>query len=197
MSDEIRSASKETIETLKSLGISIVMITGDNEFVAKKIADALGIEEYYYGLTPVEKVKRIRKLKKQYQSKTVVFVGDGINDAPVLKNADVGIAMGEFGSDAAIEVSDIVLMHDDLSKLPTIFNISKKTRKIVIENIVFALTVKIAVLILAIFDKSGYIRMWEGVFADVGVSLIATINALRAVFDGKTLKRIIKSRGIK
>ena len=156
------------------------MLTGDNENVAKSVADELKIKKYYSNLTPVEKVKRIRKIKKESKGK-VIFVGDGVNDAPVLNNADIGIAMGEFGTDAAIEVSDIVLMHDDLKKLPELFLISKRTRAIVFENIIFALAIKLIVLVAAARDETGLIRMWEGVFADVGVSLIATLNALRVI----------------
>ena len=180
LTDETRSDSLETVNNLRILGYDVAMLTGDNENVAKSVADELKIKKYYSNLTPVEKVKRIRKIKKESKGK-VIFVGDGVNDAPVLNNADIGIAMGEFGTDAAIEVSDIVLMHDDLKKLPELFLISKRTRAIVFENIIFALAIKLIVLVAAALDETGLIRMWEGVFADVGVSLIATLNALRVI----------------
>lgn len=181
LTDEIRDASLNTLNNLKLLGYKIAMLTGDNENVARNVANELKIDNYYHSLTPVEKVKKIRKIKKENNKNKVIFVGDGVNDAPVLNNADIGIAMGEFGTDAAIEVSDIVLMHDDLNKLPELFLISRRTRCIVFENIIFALLIKFIVLIGAAIDKSGIIKMWEGVFADVGVSLIATLNALRVI----------------
>jgi len=178
LKDEIREDSKETIEQIKKLNIDVAMLTGDSELVAKEVATELGIDNFYYGLTPVEKVKRLRKLKKNYPDKKVIFVGDGVNDTPVLNNSDIGIAMGRLGSDAAIEVADIVLMNDEIAKLINVFTIAKKTKEVVLENIIFALTIKIIVLLLAVTIESGLIRMWEGVFADVGVSLIATINSL-------------------
>lgn len=189
--DEIRDECIETIRKLKSSGIDVAMLTGDNERVANRVAQELGIEKFYSGLTPIEKVKRIRKLKKEYPGKRLVFIGDGVNDAPVILNSDIGIAMGKLGTDAAIEVSDIVLMNDDLTKLTDIFRIAKKVKTIVMENIIFALAVKLIVLIIAAVSDSGNIHMWEGVFADVGVSLIATINSLRVSSIDK--KQFIKN----
>ena len=175
------------------------MLTGDNESIANSVATELEIDRHYSGLTPVDKVRILRKLRKEFKNRKIIFVGDGINDAPVLTNADIGIAMGKLGTDAAIEVSDVVLMNDDLSKLIDLLRIAHKTRKVVVQNIEFALAVKIIVLALAAIDKTGFVRMWEGVFADVGVSLIAVINSLRvASIDRKGIfKRLNPFRNIK
>lgn len=177
--DELREESKQAIDTLKQMGINVAMITGDTEEIAKDVAYDLGIEKVYANMTPIDKVKRIRKLKKQYGKQTVAFVGDGMNDAPVLSCADVGIAMGSFGSDAAIEVADIVLMQDDLLQVISAIKLAKKTVKIIKQNIIFALIVKGIVLLMATIIPE-YTKMSEGVFADVGVSLIAILNSLRA-----------------
>lgn len=177
--DELREESKKTIDTLKQMGINVAMITGDTEEIAKGVANDLGIEKVYANMTPIDKVKRIRKLKKQYGKQTVAFVGDGMNDAPVLSCADVGIAMGGFGSDAAIEVADIVLMQDDLLQVISAIKLAKKTVTIIKQNIIFALVVKGIVLLMATIIPE-YTKMSEGVFADVGVSLIAILNSLRA-----------------
>lgn len=178
LKDEIREEAKAMIAELKASGIDVAMFTGDKEAIALEVGNELGIDNVYYEMTPVEKVKRLRKLKLQLRGKSKqVFIGDGINDAPVLSSADVGIAMGGLGSDAAIKVADVVLMNDDLTKIPTVIEIAKKTRRIVLQNVILALVVKIIVLALAPFGLS---YMWEAIFADVGVSLIAIINSLRA-----------------
>lgn len=178
LEDEIRNESFETVKQLKKLGIDVAMLTGDTEDIAWDAANQLGIQKVYANMNPIDKVRRVRKLKKNYNNKKIVFVGDGMNDAPVLSCADVGIAMGGLGSDAAIDVADIVLMTDDLTKLIDAIKISRKTVKIVYENIIFSLVVKGLVLLGAVFLPQ-YTKMWEGVFADVGVSLIAVINSMR------------------
>ena len=177
--DEIREEAQATIMELKSMGIKVAMFTGDNENIASSTCSKVGIERFYANLTPVDKVKRLRKLKKKLKNKNQLFIGDGVNDAPVLSNADIGVAMGVLGSDAAIEVADVVLMTDELQKLPMAIRIAKKTKFIVYENIFIALFVKLVVLLLATFSM-GIPLMWEAIFADVGVCLIATFNSLRA-----------------
>jgi Cd2+/Zn2+-exporting ATPase len=178
LKDEVRPEAKQVVEEIKKLGIEVAMFTGDKEEVALEVGKYLGIDNVYFEMTPVDKVKRLRKLKLQLHGKSKqVFIGDGINDAPVLGSADVGIAMGGLGSDAAIKVADVVLMNDDLTKIPTIIQIAKKTKRIVLQNVILALLVKIIVLSLAPFGLS---YMWEAIFADVGVSLIAIINSLTA-----------------
>jgi Cd2+/Zn2+-exporting ATPase len=180
ISDEIKEDSISAIKELKNIGIrKIVMLTGDNRAVADKIGKELGIDEIYSELLPDQKVEKLEQIdSKKARGKKVMFVGDGINDAPVLARADVGAAMGGLGSDAAIEAADIVIMTDEPSKLVTSFKIARKTRKIVWENIIFALGVKIAVLILVAL---GFSTMWEAVFADVGVAVIAVLNAMRVM----------------
>ncbi|MGN1444411.1 MAG: heavy metal translocating P-type ATPase [Acutalibacteraceae bacterium] len=178
--DEIKSDAKSAIEKLKTLGIKkTVMLTGDSKTIAEKVAKQVGIDEFHAELLPADKVKITEELiKAQKKNEKLVFVGDGINDAPVLALSDIGIAMGGVGSDAAIEASDIVLMTDEPSKLGTVMRISAKTLRIVRQNISFALFVKFAVLILVAF---GVVHMWAAVFADVGVSVIAILNALRVL----------------
>ena len=180
ISDEIKEDSKEAIKKLKLSGVKeVVMLTGDNENVANKIAKELGIDKVYSNLLPNEKVDRLEEIFKNKLSKEkVAFVGDGINDAPVLARADVGIAMGALGSDAAIEAADVVLMTDEPSKIAKAIEIARKTNKIVWQNIVFALGVKAIVLILS---AGGVATMWEAIFADVGVALIAVLNAMRVM----------------
>lgn len=179
LEDEIRQESFETIKQLKTMNIDVAMISGDTEDIAWDVAEKLGIDKVYANMSPIDKVRRVRKLKKHYGNKKVAFVGDGMNDAPVLSSADIGVAMGGLGSDAAIDVADIVLMTDDLHKLIDAIKISKRTVKIVYQNIVFSLVIKIIVLIGAAFFPE-FTKMWEGVFADVGVSLIAVMNSMRA-----------------
>lgn len=180
ISDEIKEDSKEAIKNLKLSAVKeVVMLTGDNEKVANKIANELGIDKVYSKLLPNEKVDRLEEIfKEKLQKEKVAFVGDGINDAPVLARADVGIAMGALGSDAAIEAADVVLMTDEPSKIAKAIEISRKTNKIVWQNIVFALGVKAIVLILS---AGGVATMWEAIFADVGVALIAVLNAMRVM----------------
>lgn len=182
ISDTLKDDTKSAIKALKSLGIeNTVMLSGDNISNAQKTALEAGIDTVYAELLPADKVKWLEEIIKTSSGKTV-FVGDGINDAPSLSRADVGIAMGGMGSDAAIEAADIVLMDDKPSKIALALKIAKKTTSIVRQNIIFALTVKILVLILSAMGLS---NMWEAVFADVGVSVIAIINSMRAMKIGK------------
>lgn len=180
ISDEIKEDSIHAIESLKSMGVKkIVMLTGDNKDIASNIGKKLGVDEVYSELLPHEKVEKLEALDKQKSPKgKIVFVGDGINDAPVLARADIGIAMGGVGSDAAIEAADIVIMTDEPSKIAEAIKIAKKTKSIVMQNIIFALSVKIVILVLAVFGIS---TMWEAVFGDVGVALIAVLNSMRAM----------------
>ena len=180
ISDEIKEDSKKAIDDLKKNNIKqTVMLTGDKKDVGEGVAKELGIDKVYTELLPDGKVEKVEQLLKEKTEKgKLVFVGDGINDAPVLALADIGIAMGGLGADSSIEAADIVLMTDEPSKINTAMKISKKTMRIVKQNIIFAIGIKIAVLILSAFGLS---TMWEAVFADVGVSVIAIINSLRAL----------------
>lgn len=179
ISDEIKSDSKEAIRELKALGVNkIVMLTGDSKKVANAVAGELGIENVYSELLPGDKVEKVEALLKEERKGKLAFVGDGINDAPVLARADVGVAMGGIGSDAAIEAADVVLMKDEPTALANAIKIGRKTNKILWQNIIFALGIKIIVLILATIGDA---NMWEAVFADVGVTLIAVINSMRAL----------------
>lgn len=180
ISDEIKEDAKSSIKSMKRMGIEkTIMLTGDKKEVAEAVSKDVGIDEVYSELLPTDKFQRLEDiLEKEGVNKKVAFVGDGINDAPSLARSDIGIAMGGIGSDAAIEAADIVIMTDEISKIPTAIDISKKTIKIVKQNIVFAIGVKVLVLILGALGISG---MWEAVFADVGVSVIAIINAMRAM----------------
>ena len=180
ISDEIKEDSKKAINDLKKNNIKqTVMLTGDKKDVGESVAKELGIDKTYTELLPDGKVEKVEQLFKEKTEKgKLVFVGDGINDAPVLALADIGIAMGGLGADSSIEAADIVLMTDEPSKINTAMKISKKTMRIVKQNIIFAIGIKIAVLILSAFGLS---TMWEAVFADVGVSVMAIINSLRAL----------------
>ena len=180
ISDEIKEGAKEAIADMKHVGVKkTVMLSGDQKEIVEKVANELGIDEYHAQLLPADKVDRVEKLLEQKNEKDkVAFVGDGINDAPVLTRADIGIAMGSMGSDAAIEAADVVLMDDDVTKIASVVKISGKTLSIVKQNIVFALGVKALVLILGAF---GVANMWEAVFADVGVSVIAILNSMRTL----------------
>ncbi|MDR3342456.1 MAG: cadmium-translocating P-type ATPase [Treponema sp.] len=179
IADEIKQDSKQTIAALKTLGIKNVMLTGDTKKAGEKVAAEIGLDQVYTELLPHQKVEQLERLQQDKTPQgTLVFVGDGINDAPVLACSDIGIAMGGVGSDAAIEASDIVLMTDEPSKLLKALAIAKKTRTIVMENIVFALGVKAVILILG---AMGIATMWAAVFGDVGVAIIAILNAMRAM----------------
>lgn len=177
ISDELKTDSKATIKNLNKKQIKTVMLTGDNSIPAEYIAKELDIPKIYSELLPAQKVEKLEELIST-QKGSVIFVGDGINDAPVLTRADVGIAMGGLGSDAAIEAADVVIMNDNPSKVVSAIKIAQKTMQIVKENIIFALGIKILFLILGAF---GVITMWGAVFADVGVTLIAVLNSLRAL----------------
>jgi len=180
ISDEIKDDALKAIKELKGIGVrKLVMLTGDNKLVGEAIGHKLGLDEVHAELLPDQKVEKLELLEKQKKTKgKLLFVGDGINDAPVLARADVGVAMGGLGSDAAIEAADIVIMTDEPSKLVNAIKIAKRTRSIVWQNIVFALGVKAIVLVLG---AGGIATIWEAVFADVGVTLIAVINAMRVM----------------
>lgn len=180
ISDVIKETSKAAIQSLKSQGIKeTIMLTGDTKQTAAKVAEEIGIDRVYSELLPADKVEKVEEiLQNKGEKEKVAFVGDGINDAPVLSRVDIGIAMGALGSDAAIEAADIVLMDDDPAKISLAMKISLKTLRIVKENIVFALAVKFICLILGAF---GIANMWLAIFADVGVMVIAVINATRAL----------------
>lgn len=181
ISDEIKKRTFENLKELRNNHIEkIIMFTGDQEGVSKKIAQELEIDKYYAGLLPQVKVTKMQKLLNP-KSK-VAFVGDGLNDAPVLATADVGIAMGKLGTDSAIEAADIVIMTDELAKINDCLKIAHKTMQVVKENIIFAISIKFLVLLLALLGISS---MWEAVFADVGVSILAILNALRILFAKK------------
>ncbi len=180
INDKIKEDSAEAIASLKRLGVEkTVMLTGDREAVGKDVAERLGLDEYHAELLPADKVAHVERLiKETTEGKSLAFVGDGINDAPVLKRADVGIAMGGLGSDAAIEAADVVLMDDHPSKIATVVRIARRTIRIARQNVVFAISVKVAVLLLA---AVGLGNMWMAVFADVGVTVLAVLNAMRAL----------------
>ena len=179
VADTVKADAKPTIDELKKHGVKVAMLTGDNERAAKKVARELGIDEYYAKLLPQDKLKIVdEKIANKKPNDVYAFVGDGINDAPVLMRADVGVSMGGVGSDSAIEASDVVLMHDNVSDIVKAKKIARKTMSIVIENIVFALGVKAAVLILS---AVGIANMWLAVFADVGVAVLAILNSMRAL----------------
>ena len=180
ISDVIKTDSQKAIDELKqNENIQTIMLTGDKESVASDVAQKLNIDKYYSELLPIDKVERMKQIEQDKSEKgKLVFVGDGINDSPVLSLADIGIAMGALGADAAIEAADIVIMTDEPSKIVDAIKISKKTLKIVKQNIIFAIGVKILVLILGAL---GIANMWEAVFADVGVSVIAILNSLRTM----------------
>lgn len=180
INDKIKEDSAEAIASLKRLGVEkTVMLTGDREAVGNDVAERLGLDEYHAELLPADKVAHVERLiREKTEGKSLAFVGDGINDAPVLKRADVGIAMGALGSDAAIEAADVVLMDDKPSKISTAIGIARRTIHIARENVVFAIGVKVAVLLLA---TVGLGNMWMAVFADVGVTVLAVLNAMRTL----------------
>ena len=174
IADSIREDAQVTIDVLKALGVKITMLSGDKSSVVKFVADKLGITNAFGDLLPEDKVNKVKEIKAQNQ--TVAFVGDGVNDAPVVALSDVGIAMGGLGSDATIETADVVIQDDKPSKIAMAINIGKQTKTIVWQNIILAFTVKAIVLVLG---AGGLATMWEAVFADVGVALLAILNAVR------------------
>lgn len=180
ISDTLKPTSVEAIAALKKMGIEkTVMLTGDSDKVAQAVAAQLGVDEVHSELLPADKVKQVEALLAQEgEKKKLAFVGDGINDAPVLSRADIGIAMGGLGSDAAIEAADIVLMDDDPLKISKAIKISKKCLRIVNQNIYFAIGIKVLCLLLG---AVGIANMWVAIFADVGVMVIAVLNAIRAL----------------
>ncbi|WP_347560929.1 heavy metal translocating P-type ATPase [Clostridium sp. JN-1] len=179
--DEVKDDSKLAIKELKDIGVKkIVMLTGDNELASKKVAQELELDKVYFELLPHQKVEKLEALYDQKsRDGKLIFVGDGVNDAPVLARADIGIAMGGVGSDAAIEAADIVIMDDKTSKISAAMKIAKRTKNIVWQNIIFALGVKLCIMILGLI---GFATMWEAVFGDVGVALIAVLNATRILY---------------
>ena len=181
ISDVLKADSKDAVRRLKEIGVKkVVMLTGDSKKVANDVAATLKMDEVFSELLPGDKVERVEKLLlMEGKNDKLAFVGDGINDAPVLSRADIGIAMGAMGSDAAIEAADIVLMDDDPMKIAKAIRISKKCLSIVYQNIVFAIGVKLICLILGAL---GMASMWLAIFADVGVMVIAVLNAIRALF---------------
>lgn len=180
VSDELKDNISQDILKLKYLGIKeTIMLSGDNANIAKKVSEMAMIDKAYGNLLPQDKVSILEDiLSRKQDNKKVAFVGDGVNDAPVLARADIGIAMGGLGSDAAVEASDIVIMNDDIGKIATGIKIAKNTKKIVTQNIIIAIGLKVVVLILGAF---GLATMWQAVFADVGVSIIAIMNSIRAL----------------
>ncbi|HOM02564.1 MAG TPA: heavy metal translocating P-type ATPase [Acetivibrio sp.] len=180
ISDEIKTDSKKALKELKEIGVrKLVMLTGDNNGIARKVANEVGIDEFHAELLPHQKVEVVELLDgSKSRGGKLVFVGDGLNDAPVLARSDIGVAMGGLGSDAAIEAADVVLMTDEPSKLVSAIKIAKRTKAIVWQNIIFALSVKVLVLLLG---AGGIATMWEAVFADVGVALLAVLNAMRVM----------------
>ncbi len=185
ISDEIKKDASEAIRDLKQLGVrQTVMLSGDDRKISEAVAGELGVDQVYAQLLPQDKVEKMEALKQLITTPKgrLVFVGDGINDAPVLAQAHIGAAMGALGSDAAIEAADVVLMDDDLGKLPRAIKIARFTRKVIVQNIVLALGIKAAVVILGLF---GYATMWEAVFADVGAALLAVLNSARTLGAAK------------
>ena len=184
ISDVVKPCAKEAVQALKAAGVhKTVMLTGDSGKVADQVASALGIDQVYSQLLPAGKVEKVEELIRQKPEKArLAFVGDGINDAPVLRRADIGIAMGAMGSHAAIEAADVVLMDDDPMKISKAIKISRKCLRIVYQNIVVAIGVKLICLALVAL---GFANMWLAVFADVGVMILAVLNAIRALFVQK------------
>ena len=180
VSDQIKKDSKEAIKLLKALGVKkTIMLTGDKKSVATSVGKALGLDEIHAELLPEDKLNKVEELLNSKSKRgKLFFVGDGINDTPVLARADIGIAMGGLGADAAIDVADIVIMTDEPLKIVTAVKIARRTRKIVWQNIILALGIKAFFLVLGAF---GIATMWEAVIADVGVSLIAILNAMRVL----------------
>ena len=174
--DGIKAYARETIEELKKNNIKTYMFTGDKKEIALQIGKKLNIDEIKYEMLPTDKYNNYESVSEN--NKITIFVGDGINDAPVLKRADIGISMGGIGTDSAIEASDVVLMSDDILRIPLAINISKYTKKIIKQNLVFALSTKLIILLLSVF---GFANMWLAVFADTGVTLLTILNTLRII----------------
>ncbi|RZK75998.1 MAG: HAD family hydrolase [Pedobacter sp.] len=174
IADEIKEDAKEAISQMHALGLKTVMLSGDKQGVVSRVAAFLGIDQAFGGLLPEDKVQKVEELKQQ--GRTIAFVGDGVNDAPVVALADAGIAMGGLGSDATIETADIVIQNDQPGKIVTAIKIGKITKSIVWQNIIFAMVVKVIVLILG---AGGVATLWEAVIADVGVAMLAILNAVR------------------
>ncbi|MBO5879311.1 MAG: HAD-IC family P-type ATPase, partial [Clostridia bacterium] len=181
LSDTVKSEARDAVKSLKELGAKeVVMLSGDKRETAERVAREIGIDAVCGELLPQDKFDKLQELKKR--SKSAVFVGDGINDSPCIASADAGIAMGGIGSDSAIEAADVVIMSDNLNSIPTARRIARKTLSIAKQNIVFALAVKISILILSSFGMG---NMWLAVFADVGVAVLAISNSMRAMIVGK------------
>jgi Cd2+/Zn2+-exporting ATPase len=176
ISDTLKEDAVEAIDSLKRKGIQTIMLTGDNQYSATLFAKKLNIDKYYAELLPDDKVQHIEKLMKESNGSKIAFIGDGVNDAPVIARADIGMAMGALGSDAAIETADVVLMTDSPSKVSEAIDIARRTRNIVWQNILFALAVKLLFIVLG---TAGIATMWEAVFGDIGVTIIAVINSVR------------------
>ena len=175
ISDELKVDSEKAVSSIKKMGIKTYMLTGDNKSVAADIADKVGIDKVYGGLLPDQKVDIFEEIQREVDG-NVIFVGDGINDAPVLARADVGMAMGGIGSDAAIEAADVVIMTDELTKIVDGVNVAKVTRKIVTQNIILVLMIKLVVMGLGVMGEA---TMWEAIFADVGVAILTIFNSIR------------------
>ena len=185
ISDTVKEGAKEAIREIKEAGVSkTVMLTGDRKGAAVQVAETLGIDEVHSDLLPADKVSEVEKLIAEAEKNggKLGFVGDGINDAPVLMRADVGFAMGALGSDAAIEAADIVLMDDDIRKIPKVIRIARKTMRIVRSNVVFAIAVKLLILALSVF---GLASMWAAVFGDVGVAILCILNSMRTLHESR------------
>lgn len=182
LEDTIKEEAKTTLSIMqKSRQNRFILLTGDNNSAAEKVCERLGIKEYYAELLPQDKVEILERILDKGNS-PVSFVGDGINDAPSLARADIGIAMGGLGSQAAIEAADVVIMNDSLAKIPAVIDISKRTMKVAHQNVIFALSIKALILILG---TVGLANMWMAVFADVGVSIIAILNSMRMLLQNK------------
>ena len=180
--DAVREGVGEVISEIKAAGIHPVMLTGDNNIVAQEVADQVGIEEFHASLLPEDKLEWLSKLKQQYG--TVLMAGDGINDSPALATADVGIGMGGAGNAQVLETADVVLLDDDLAKLPFAIRLSKFVNKLIRQNVVISLGVKLLVAIIALI---GLTPLWVAVFADIGISLLVTLNGTRALrFEPET-----------
>ena len=186
LEDTIKDEAKEVIELLHKMNKKVIVLSGDVKESVESVCNRLNIKEYHYSLLPQDKVKIVEDLTNNNKNEKILFVGDGINDAPVLALADVGVSMGQIGSDAAVEASDVVILNDNLNALPNMIKISKKTKRIVIENIIFTIGVKIIILLLCVLSNISifgnfYLPMWVAIFGDVGVCVLAVFNALRAL----------------